>query len=144
MDYDKLIDNLKQFEFVAYNYSINGEVLGMDSAEFESVMADAITAIESLRTENTRLNTLAELGSVRAKDYRTMRDRAIKAEADLARVMAERDAAIADLVFIARTYPVALCDDLVCKFCVHFQNAQTGCPGWEKNECFEWRGQKED
>ena len=64
--------------------------------------------------------------------------------ADLARVTAERDAAISDMVFITRTYPVELCDDLVCKFCVHFPNAQTGCLGWEKNECFEWRGIKKE
>ena len=41
MDYDKLIEDLKQLEFVAYNYNINGEVLGMDCTEFEGVMADA-------------------------------------------------------------------------------------------------------
>ena len=63
MDYNKLIENFKQLEFVAYNYNINGEVLGMGCAEFESVMADAALAIETLR-------------------------------ADLARVTAERDAAV--------------------------------------------------
>ena len=64
--------------------------------------------------------------------------------ADLARVTAERDAVISDLTYIARTYPVDLCDDLVCQYCKHYQNANTGCPGWTENDCFEWRGQKED
>ena len=56
----------------------------------------------------------------------------------------ERDAAISDLTYIARTYPVDLCDDLVCQYCKHYQNFNTGCPGWTENDCFEWRGQKKD
>ena len=55
MDYDKLIENFKQLEFVAYNYNINGEVLGMGCAEFESVMADAVLAIETLRADLARV-----------------------------------------------------------------------------------------
>lgn len=55
MDYDKLIEYLKQLEFVAYNHNINGEVLGMDCTEFESVMADAATAIETLRADLARV-----------------------------------------------------------------------------------------
>ena len=55
MDYDKLIENFKQLEFVAYNYNINGEVLGMGCAEFESVMADAALAIETLRADLARV-----------------------------------------------------------------------------------------
>lgn len=56
----------------------------------------------------------------------------------------KRDAAISDLTYIARTYPVDLCDDLVCQYCKHYQNVNTGCPGWTENDCFEWRGQKEE
>ena len=56
----------------------------------------------------------------------------------------ERDAAISDLTYIARTYPVDLCDDLVCQYCKHYQNVNTGCPGWTENDCFEWRGKKEE
>ena len=55
MDYDKLIEDLKQLEFVAYNHNINGEVLGMDCTEFESVMADATTAIEILCADLSRV-----------------------------------------------------------------------------------------
>ena len=85
-----------------------------------NIMGVAATALSTLQAENEKL-----------------RDK-------LERVTAERDAAISDMVFITRTYPVELCDDLVCKFCVHFPNAQTGCLGWEKNECFEWRGIKKE
>ena len=55
MDSEKLIEQFKQFEFVAYNYNINGEVLGMDCTEFECIMADAATALEQLQAENDRL-----------------------------------------------------------------------------------------
>lgn len=67
-----------------------------------------------------------------------------KLRAELEQVKRERDAAISDLTYIARTYPVDLCDDLVCQYCKHHPNANTGCPGWTENDCFEWRGQKED
>lgn len=69
--------------------------------------------------------------------YADMEARAEKAER-------ERDAAISDLTYIARTYTVDLCDDLVCQYCKHYQNVNTGCPGWTENDCFEWRGKKEE
>lgn len=43
---------------------------------------DALDLINRLRAENKRLFTLAELGNTRANDYRVMRDRALKAEAE--------------------------------------------------------------
>ena len=39
--------------------------------------------------ENKRLSTLVELGSMRANDYRVMRDRALKAEKEIERLEAE-------------------------------------------------------
>ena len=82
------------------------------------VTADAATAITDLLARTEAAETRAE-----------------KAEM-------ERDAAISDLTYIARTYPVDLCDDLVCQYCKHYQNVNTGCPGWTENDCFEWRGKK--
>ena len=38
--------------------------------------------VNRLQAENKRLSTLAELGNTRAHDYRVMRDRALKAEAE--------------------------------------------------------------
>lgn len=67
-----------------------------------------------------------------------------KLQADLARIMVERDAAISDLTCIARTYPVELCDDLVCQYCKHYPNINAGCPGWTDDDCFEWRGIKKE
>ena len=71
-------------------------------------------------------------------------DHFVEAEARAEKAERERDAAISDLTYIARTYPVDLCDDLVCQYCKHYQNVNTGCPGWTENDCFEWRGQKEE
>ena len=70
--------------------------------------------------------------------------RAEAAEAWAEKAERERGAAISDLTYIARTYPVDLCDDLVCQYCKHHQNVNTGCPGWTENDCFEWRGKKEE
>lgn len=65
MDIEKLIEQFKQFEFVAYNYNINGEVLGMDCTDFECIMADAATALSTLQAENEKLR--AELEQVTAE-----------------------------------------------------------------------------
>ena len=45
--------------------------------------------LTSLQAENKRLTTLAELGNTRANDYRVMRDRALKAEAENERLEKE-------------------------------------------------------
>lgn len=45
-------------------------------------MKDAATAIAMLQNENKQLHVLAELANKRSNDYRTMRDRAVKAEAE--------------------------------------------------------------
>lgn len=67
----------------------------------------------------------------------------LELEAELEQAKRERDAAISDLTYIAQTYPVDLCDDLVCQYCKHYPNVNTGCPGWAENDCFEWRGPEE-
>ena len=46
---------------------------------FEKATLDLINRLQA---ENKRLSTLAELGNTRANDYRVMRDRALKAEAE--------------------------------------------------------------
>lgn len=83
MDYEKLIEQLKNLEACAYGYHINGEVLGMDCSDFEQVMVDAATAISTLQAENEKLRAEQE------------------------RVKRERDAAIRDLEM------VSVCDTCV-------------------------------
>ena len=131
MDYDKLIDrlNTKLQSYASYTDS-----------EFAHVIEDAALAIETLRAENERLRNEAE--GMRSNWYKSV-EKIKNLQADLARVTAERDGAISDLTYIARTYPVDLCDDLVCQYCKHYPNVNTGCPGWTDNDCFEWRGIKE-
>lgn len=85
-----------------------------------NAMKDAATALSTLQAENEKLR------------------------AELEQAKEERDSAISDLTYIARTYPVDLGDDLVCQYCKHYPNANTGCPGWTENDCFEWRSQKEE
>lgn len=60
MDIEKLIEQFKQFEFVAYNYNINGEVLGMDCTEFECIMADAAAVLSTLKGENEKMRAELE------------------------------------------------------------------------------------
>ena len=71
--------------------------------------------------------------------------------ADLARVTAERDAAVADLTFAVNKYRLFTTDIDLCYLCkFNFpssgENEQTyECPGCYGDDCFEWRGpQKED
>ena len=111
---------------------------------FQDLLARAEAAEARVRELETSFRTekcengpeCVELGKVR-KALSAAEARAEKAER-------ERDAAISDLTYIARTYPVDLCDDLVCQYCKHYQNVNTGCPGWTENDCFEWRGRKEE
>ena len=50
---------------------------------------DKLEMCDRLQAENKRLTTLAELGNTRANDYRVMRDRALKAEAEIERLKKE-------------------------------------------------------
>ena len=55
----------------------------------EHTLKDALDLINRQQAENKRLSTLAELGNKRADDYRVMRDRALKAEAENERLFAD-------------------------------------------------------
>lgn len=163
MDYDKLIEQLNARGLG------NGSSLGYHSGLFD----EAATALSTLQAENEemqkQLNMFSEFlchmtGGLLSKTNYTAQEMISAAEdyqqnvcgecdlrgenekmlVELEQVKRERDAAISDLTYIARTYPVDLCDDLVCQYCKHYQNVNTGCPGWTENDCFEWRGQKED
>jgi hypothetical protein len=58
-------------------------VCGEDRAE------EAAGLVRTLQSENEKLRVLAELGNTRAKDYRVMRDRAVKAESENEQLRAE-------------------------------------------------------
>ena len=52
-------------------------------------LGNALDLINRLQAENKRLSTLAELGEIRANDYRVMRDRALKVKAENERLKLE-------------------------------------------------------
>ena len=145
MEYDKLIENLKQIEYVAYNHNINGEVLGMDCVEFESVVADAATTIETFRAENEKLREKVEDARLEgyAKGLAEM-------SANLARVTAERDAIEQDFRAFTKQWWEEV-NGFPCRFC-KFENSG-GCeqkakhPDDEKpcaGRWFEWCGIKKE
>ena len=104
----------------------------------------AATALSTLQAENAQLRGELEYEREHADAYHEecgqWEAENEKLRAELESVRAERNAAIPDLTYIARTYPVDLCDDLVCQYCKHYPNVDTGCPGWTEDDCFEWRG----
>ena len=83
MDIEKLIERLKSKDFER----------DYDCTPFEcgvfGLSDEAATALSTLQAENESLRVLAELGNMRAKDYRVMRDRAVKAEAESEKLRAE-------------------------------------------------------
>lgn len=103
---------------------------------------NAETAGDSICFDCVKIENINGLG--KTVSITDLLARAEAAENRAEKAERERDAAISDLTYIARTYPVDLCDDLVCQYCKHYQNVNTGCPGWTENDCFEWRGKKEE
>ena len=141
MDYKEQIDRLRSEISELENSELAVEL-------FDGLITDLLARAEAAEARVRELETsfrtekcengpeCAELGRARK--------RAEAAEARAEKAERERDAAISDLTYIARTHPVDLCDDLVCQYCKHYQNVNTGCPGWTENDCFEWSGQKEE
>ena len=63
----------------------------------------------------------------------------------LAAVTAERDAAVDGMKIIADTYREKNCDDGICGLCKFdadhgLDGDANECPGFETDDCFEWRG----
>lgn len=126
MDIEKLIERLR-----SYTYWLGQD--GPESHDIHPIICDdAATALSTLQDENESLRVLSELGNMRAKDYRVMRDRAVKAEAEneklraeLEQVKAKRDAAIEYLREIEW-----------CAGCKHF-GGPDGCKKWVMGQCAE-------
>ena len=57
-DYYKMIKQFRTLENEAYGYHINGEVLGMSCAEFETLVCDAADSIEELLYKDVVINKL--------------------------------------------------------------------------------------
>ena len=55
----------------------------------------------------------------------------------------ERDAAVKDLETMARTIrSQKVNDDACCFACEHNCPVEDYCPGWDEEDCFEWRGKE--
>ena len=65
------------FKDVVCDASLNGKI---------TTLRMVAEVLNRLQAENKRLSTLAKLGNTRANDYRVMRDRALKAEAEVERL----------------------------------------------------------
>ena len=148
MDYDKLIERLHK------------EAYGSD---IEELLLGASTALSTLQAENEKLR--AELNICKEKNAGLalalltecapnpdcLGDdewRAIRAE--LEQVKRERDAAVSDLTFAVNQYRLFTTDIDLCGLCKFDlppagESGQTAeCPGFYKDNCFEWRGAKEE
>ena len=151
MEIEKLIEALGDLEMCAYGYHINGEVLGMDCADFECLMADAaeeISKIPALQAENERLQAELEkeeaarkkqadiLYELRGQKYeQTTAIDQLRAEND--RLRRERDDAVKD-IWVPRWKS--------CKFgpgCDYI-SAVTGFPDCAGCGEWTWRGLKEE
>ena len=115
MDIEKLIEQLRK------------------SADFEDypVVADFAAIIEKkyLRQAAEALATL---------------------RSELEKVKAERDTAVEDLTFAVNQYRMETTGISLCGLCEYDlppagENGQTAeCPGFYVDDCFKWRGQKEE
>ena len=141
MDYDKLIEHLKRRGLG------NGSALGPHSGLYD----DAATAIETIRADNEKLKDSRDRWKKCAENFsagveqRDREDDSLQEEneklrADLARVTAERDAAIADwrgfcakCAWNGKQYLADGKMDDRCRTC-----RENGKCNWE------WRGIKED
>ena len=136
MDYDKLINDLRWW--AAYCGQPDHGCLTT-----RCILDDATTAIETLRDENTKLRTDWEKYQPR-EHWETLNEAVDNLHADLARVTAERNAAIEWIQQFTETI------DRPCAACKHNneQDLKTyckGCGSMGAPSCkWEWRGVKKE
>lgn len=133
MDYNELIENLKNLETIAYGYNINGEVLGMDCSDFEQIMVDAADAI----TELVARAETAEKQNTQLKEELSSWSHNCKAAVERAQhFKRERDAAVSDL----RGCAIESCAE--CMYCL-YRTARSFCSDCTDGSNWRWKGVKE-
>ena len=133
MDYKEQIDRLRS------------EISELENSELAVELFDDLITYLLARAEaaEVRCETLEKM----VKEYQEViipgyREQAEKAER-------EQDAAVSDLTFAVNQYRLFTTDIDLCGLCKFDlppagENGQTHeCPGFYKDNCFEWRGQKE-
>lgn len=134
MDYNELIENLKNLETIAYGYNINGEVLGMDCSDFEQIMVDAADAI----TELVARAETAEKQNTQLKEELSSWSHNCKAAVERAQhFKRERDAAVSDL----RGCAIESCVE--CMYCL-YRTARSFCSDCTDGSNWRWKGVKEE
>lgn len=130
MDYNKLIERLRK------------EAYGSD---IEELLLEAATAIETLRAENVKLQYEEERQRRSADDMRHLYENAerayTKAQADLARVTAERDGAVeavknmAEYIVCAGRVDYFLCDEISQEHHLKYQPKNDG--NYDNEPCYK-------
>ena len=130
MDYNKLIERLRK------------EAYGSD---IEELLLEAATAIETLRAENVKLQYEEERQRRSADDMRHLYENAerayTKAQADLARVTAERDGAVeavknmAEYIVCAGRVGYFLCDEISQEHHLKYQPKNDG--NYDNEPCYK-------
>lgn len=134
MDYNELIENLKNLETIAYGYNINGEVLGMDCSDFEQIMVDAADAI----TELVARAETAEKQNTQLKEELSSWSYNCKAAVKRAQQFkSERDASVSDL----RGCAIESCAE--CMYCL-YRTARSFCSDCTDGSNWRWKGVKEE
>ena len=84
MDIEKLIEQLNDWNEKYISNLCGDRTIKCEEycIKDDCLIVKAATALSTLQAENEKLRVLVELGNTRAKDYRVMRDRAVKAEAE--------------------------------------------------------------
>lgn len=144
MDYETLIENLV---FWSKAFHVNPQA--RDALEkAATAITDLLVANQSLRNTANEFKARCETLEKMAREYQDeivpgYRERAEKAER-------ERDEAISDLTWAVNEYRRLTTETDLCGLCKYDlppagENGQTyECPGFCKDDCFKWRGQKEE
>ena len=131
MDYDKLIERLRTDSLYADKASL----------EIMDLCMDAATAIETLRAENEKLRAELEQARESLDFARTKDAEIIRLGADLARVTAERDAAVkavknmAEYIVCAGRVDYYLCDEISQEHHLKYQPKNDG--NYDNEPCYK-------
>ena len=102
------------------------------------------------QAEITRLESVIAHQAEQVKEMAVYKARAEAAETRAGKAEMERDEAISDLTWAVNEYRRLTTETDLCGLCKYDlppagENGQTyECPGFCKDDCFEWRGQKEE
>ena len=116
--------------------------------ELKQELSDAAKVVKTIQ-ENT-LPFYKNRAEAAESAQETLRCTMVEYKARAEKAEKERDGAVADLTFAVNQYRLFTTDIDLCGLCKFDlqpagENGQTAeCPGFYKDNCFEWRGQKEE